>query len=77
LEDDSDCFTARPGHQLSSDRLLGDQTNSPPGVAFGRIGANHRDDTLLFRGTQQLSRTGPCFFVESPIQTTFLITVSD
>ena len=76
MEDDPDCFAARSGHQLSSDRLLGDQTNSPPGVAFGRIGANHRDDALLFLGTQQLSRTGPCLFVESPLQTTLLITVS-
>ena len=77
MEDHSDCLAARPGHQLSLNRFLGDQTNSPAGVAFGRIGANHRDDALLFRRTQQLSRTGPGFFVESPIQTTLLLTVSD
>ena len=77
MEEDTDGLAAGPRHQFLLNRLLGDQTDSPSRLAFGRVAANHRDNTLLFRWTQQRSRARPRLFVKGSIQPAFLITVGD
>ena len=77
LEEDTDGFAARAGHQLSLDCLLRDQTDGPAGLARGRVAANHSDNALLFRGAQQRNCARPRLFVKSAVQASRFITVSN
>jgi hypothetical protein len=58
-------------------RFLGHQTDSPTGMACGRVAADHGDDALLFGGLQQVCRARTLFVIQRLFQTRLLVTASD
>jgi len=64
-------------NQFSFHGFLGDQPYGPPRLSLGRLTTNHRDDALLFGVIQQLLGAASLPLVQSPLQASLLIAMSD
>jgi hypothetical protein len=77
FEQHPDCFSARAGNQLALDGLLGYQAHGPTRPPFRRFAADHGHDALSLGIVQQRFSAGPLPVVESTVQATAVVTVSD
>jgi hypothetical protein len=72
-----DCFASNLRHQLSLDRLLGDQPHGPAGLPSRWIATHHGDHALLFRSIQEFLRAASSTLIEGLLQSALLVSMGD
>lgn len=75
-QQDTNGLSSDAWHQSAFDGFFGHQAHGPARLAFGRIAAYHRDDTLLLVGVQHLDRAGTLFLIQSTLQSSLLVAMA-
>ena len=76
-QENPDSFPSYARNQFAFDCFFRYQTHRPTGTAFRRIGAYHRNQTLLLAVVEHFGRPRSRSFVQCPLQPALLITTAD
>jgi hypothetical protein len=76
-EQDPNGFSSHAWNQSPLHGFFRHQAHGPSGATFGRIAANHSDNSLLLAVLQQRGRAGPLFLIERAFEAILLVAVTD
>lgn len=76
-QQNTDGFSAHAWNQFAFHGFFSHQPDGPAGVPFGRVAANHGDNSLFLAVLQQRRRAGPLLFIESTLEPPFLVAMTN